>query len=74
MEKGGGISFWPKPFLHPNAHPLYLKVDGVILVIVCSLCNKGFNIFDIAMGSCKHVYHPFYFAKIIRSNKCCVCA
>ncbi len=75
LEKGEGISFWVKPFLHPNAHPSYLEVNVVILVTICSLCKRGFNFFDIVMGSCKHVYHPFYLAEVIRRiDKCGVCA
>jgi hypothetical protein len=65
MEKGGGVSFWPiKPFLHPNARPLYLEVDAIILVTFGSFCKKGFNFFDVAMGSCKHVYHPFHWLRL----------
>ncbi len=72
MERGGGLSFWPKPFLHPTM-PIDSDVHIIILVFPCLFCKRSFNFYDIIV-SCKHVYHPFCLGKAIKKgNKLFVC-
>jgi hypothetical protein len=73
MENGGGVSFWPKPILHPSSST---KFESVSLIVVkpCGFCGRGYHFGDVAIASCKHTYRPFYLAKVVKdNNKCLIC-
>lgn len=67
MKRGGGLSFWPKPFLH-SAMPIDSNVHTIILVSPCSFCKRSFNFYDIVVTSCKHVYHPLCLGEVIKKR------
>ncbi len=69
--KGNGLSFWPKPILHPIWPPTS-ENSIVINVRPCGFCNQGYHCWDIAMTSCKHTYHPFYLGEIIKLQNTCL--
>ncbi len=66
-----GWSFiWPKPILHPcmSVSIYFISLNP------CGYCNKGYQCYGIAIPSCKHAFHPFYLAQVVKSsNRCLVC-
>jgi hypothetical protein len=73
MKKGGGMSFQPTPIIHLKK-PTNDGGRCVIIVQPCGYCNQCFHCFDIAVTSCKHLFHPLCFGAMLQnSNKCCVC-
>jgi hypothetical protein len=40
----------------------------------CEYCNRGYQCHDIAITSCKHAFHPFCLAQVVKSsNRCFIC-
>jgi hypothetical protein len=71
MAKGGGLSLWPKPTLHP----LCPRDDDFLPQIQlrpCGYCKQWFHCFDVVVTSCKHTFHPFCLAESLRSSNNCV--
>ena len=48
MEKGEGLSCWPKPILHP---PCPIVVDSSISIQIhpCGFCKQWFHCFDLVL-------------------------
>jgi hypothetical protein len=69
MEKGRGFSFWPKPILHPFG--LVDAETPIILVKPCGFCKTWYNLYDIMVISCKHIYHSFCFGELFKNEKEC---
>jgi hypothetical protein len=67
MESGKGVSFWPKPILHPSSSTKSKSVSFIV-VKPYGFCSKGYHFGDVAIVSCKHIYHPFYLAEAVRNN------
>lgn len=73
MHKGGGLSFWPKPILHPACPPTS-KNSIAVNVRPCGFCNQGYHCSNITMTSCKHTYHTICLGEFLKlQNKCVVC-
>jgi hypothetical protein len=73
MKKGNGISFWLQPILHVDV-PLKNDGSNVIVIKACGYCNQWYHCGDVALTSCKHTFHPFYLAAMLKdSNKCKIC-
>lgn len=72
MKDGSGMSFWPKPIIHPERPSA--DETTVIILRPCGFCNGSFHCYDIVVTSCKHTFHPFCLgAMLADSQKCCVC-
>ena len=63
----GGITFFPKPILHPTLSDI-LDSDSYLYVRPCGWCRRGYYCFDIAVTSCKHMFHPFCLAEAFRET------
>lgn len=74
MQQGKGLSFWPKPILHPIP-----PIDGDSSLVYILLKPRGyykrwFTSYDVAITSCKHTYHPFCLTHLCKEDdKCLVC-
>lgn len=74
MEKGGGVSLWPKPALHPPMENDEFETPPLLQLHPCIFCNRGYPHYDIVVSSCKHIYHVFCAAAVARvDNKCIKC-
>jgi hypothetical protein len=72
LQKGGGMSFWPKPIQHLDM-PL-CDAPNMIIIKTCGLCGQWYHYFDIVVTSCLHTYHPTCLNKHLKTNnKCKVC-
>lgn len=69
MKRGGGISCWPKPAVHPHMPE---NEEDSFQLDPCSFCNRWYNSFDLVMTSCKHFYHPFCITKLLDTQNSCV--
>jgi hypothetical protein len=71
IQKGGGMSFWLKPILHPERPPC----DGPTMIVIksCGLCGQWYHCWDITMTFCLHTYHPTCLGEHLKTNKCKVC-
>jgi hypothetical protein len=56
MQKGEGMSFWPKLILHPD-RPL-CDAPNMIIMKTCGVCGQSYHCFDIITTSCLDMYHP----------------
>lgn len=75
MEKGGGLSLWPKPALHPAMEDDLHLSTTTLQLHPCVFCNRGYPYFDIVVASCKHIYHVFCAAALAKvDNRCTRCA
>ena len=73
MKKGGGVSLWPKPVLHPSS-PSALDLPLQIDVTACAFCSRWYSCMDVVVAPCMHMFHPFCIAEVARhSNKCNAC-
>jgi len=71
MKLMGGISFWPKPMLHPCMSHNFVNS---LTMNPCGYYYRGYECTDIAFTSCKHAYHPFCFVQVIKAfNHYLVC-
>jgi hypothetical protein len=71
MKSSGGIKFWPKPLLHPPSSDI-LGSNNFFHVRPCGWCRRGYHCFDIAVTSCKHMFHPFCLAEAFRKTSTCM--
>lgn len=71
MKSTGGVKFLPKPLLHPPSSDI-LGSDSYLHVRPCGWCRRGYHCFDIAVTSCKHMFHPFCLAEAFRETSSCV--
>ena len=72
MVDGGGMSFWPKPIIHPEQP----NEDETNFLIIrpCGFCGGSFHCYDIVVTSCKHTFHPFCLGAMLSDGQeCCVC-
>jgi hypothetical protein len=72
MQKGGSMSFWPKPILHPDRPPC----NGPTMIVIksCGLCGQWYHCWDIVVTSCLHTYHPTCLSEHLKmNNRCKVC-
>lgn len=70
MEKGGGVSLWPKPSLYPLVL-LEIDLHNQIEVTAYYVYYKQFTYFDVAFSLYKHIYHIFCLALYCQNNNCC---
>jgi len=70
MEKGGGLSLWPKLALHlPMVNDVYPKP-----LHPCVFCKRGYLYFNIVIASCKHIYYIFCAVAVAKvGNRCIQC-
>ncbi len=75
MKERTGMSFWPTPIMHPTKLPTNdIEARAFIIIKPCGYCNQCFHCHDIAIISCKHVFHPFCLDAMLKdSNKCYMC-
>jgi hypothetical protein len=71
MKSSGGIEFQPKSLLHPPSSDI-LGSDSFLHVRPCGWYRRGYQCFDIAVTSCKHMFHPFCLAEAFRETSTCV--
>jgi hypothetical protein len=67
MQNVGGASFLPKPILGPTPQSASDWI-GSITIRRCGFCNRGYHCHDIAVMSCKHIFHPFCLQEFLRSR------
>jgi hypothetical protein len=73
MERGGGVSLWPKPALHLPV-PFEVDLHNQIEVTACCICYKWFTYYDVVFPLYKHAYHIFCLALHCQdSNRCKKC-
>jgi hypothetical protein len=73
MKSIGRITFCPKPLLHLPSSDI-LDSDSYLHVRQRGWCRRGYHCFDIAVTSCKHMFHPFCLAEAFReSSTCAIC-
>ena len=63
MKLVGGIKFCPKPLLHPSSSDI-LDLDMYFHDKPCTWCKQGCHCFNIAIISCKHVFHSYCLAEV----------
>ncbi len=69
MQKGGGMSFWLKPILHPD-RPL-CDAPNMIIMKPCGVCGQSYHCFDIVVTSFLHMYQPSCLDQHLKThNKC----
>ena len=74
MDKGGGLSLWPKPALHPAMREDAPQVIGSLQLHPCVFCNRGYPYFDIVVASYRHIYHIFCASALAKvDNRCSRC-
>jgi hypothetical protein len=66
MEKRG-IFFWLKPLLYPSM-PINSKVHEIIMIFMCLAYKRSYNCCEIIVAPCKHLYHPFYLANLLKKT------
>jgi hypothetical protein len=71
MKSIGGIKFCPKMLIYPSSSDI-LDSDSFLHVRPCGWCRRGYHCFDIAVTSCKHVFHPFCLVEAFRETSTCV--
>jgi hypothetical protein len=72
MQKGGGMSLWLKPILHPD-RPL-CDAPNMIIMKPCGVCGQSYHCFDIVVTSFLHMYQPSCLGQHLKThNKCKVC-
>jgi hypothetical protein len=69
MHKGGRMSFWPKPILHPD-RPL-CDAPNMIIMKPCHVCGQSYHCFDIVVTSCLHRYHPSCLGHHLKTHNMC---
>jgi hypothetical protein len=72
MKNSGGASLWPKPILHPSSLESELESDKNLHIRPCSWCRRGFHCYNIAVASCKHLYHPFCLVEAFKESENCI--
>jgi hypothetical protein len=75
MERGRGSSFWLEPMLHPSCPINFDSNPNFVIVFKpCGFCKNWYNFYDVTLISCKHTYHLFCLAEMLKNdNKCLVC-
>lgn len=74
MEKGGGLSLWPKPALHPPMTNDAQVNPPTLQLHPCVFCNRGYPYYDIVVASCRHIYHIFCAVAVTNlQNRCTRC-
>lgn len=71
VKKKSGFSLWPKAILHPPATEIDCKPQYLI-VNRCGWCKRGYHCYDIAVASCKHMFHPYCLGEVFKKSQSCV--
>jgi hypothetical protein len=71
MKKVSGLSFWPKPIVHPSVHETSENPMYIIWLNIVDFCFWGIHCGDVAINFCKHTSHPFVLGELLRDNNIC---